>query len=130
MNNLRNKVQLIGFLGKDPDVRVLESGTISRFSIATNETYRNASGEKVTSTTWHSVVAWNKLAELSEKLLKKGTEVVIEGKLVNRNYEDAQGVRKYITEILAYEMVLVGSRPDSKDEFLEEESELNFPVES
>ncbi len=82
MNKLKNRVQLIGFLGSDPELKSLESGnTLAKFSSATNETYLNAQGEKVTNTTWHSLVVWNKLAELCGKVLKKGSEVVVEGSL-------------------------------------------------
>src|SRR5688572_5702545 len=98
MNRLRNSVQLIGHCGKQPEVRILESGnTLARFSVATNETYLNSQGEKVTNTTWHSIVAWGKVAELCERLLKKGTEVVLDGKLVSRTYDTEDGTRKYIT---------------------------------
>ncbi len=123
--NLRNKVQLIGHVGKQPEVRVLESGnTLAKFNVATNETYLNNQGEKVTNTTWHSMVAWGKLAELCDKLLKKGTEVVIEGKLINQTYDNEEGVRKYITEIQVNEFVLVGSKAQAEPE---EENVLVFP---
>jgi single-strand DNA-binding protein len=83
MNALRNKVQLIGNLGATPEIKTLDSGKkMARFSIATNENYRNAKGEKVTETQWHNVVAWGKVADIAEKYLTKGKEVVIEGKLI------------------------------------------------
>jgi len=111
MNALRNKVQLIGNLGQDPDVKSIESGRkVANLSIATNETYKNAKGEKVTETQWHNVVAWGKTAEIIEKYLKKGSEVAVEGRLVNRNYLDKQGVKKYITEVLVNEILLLGSK--------------------
>lgn len=111
MNSLRNKVQLIGNLGSDPEVVNLESGKkIAKFSIATNESYKNAQGEKVQDTQWHNVIAWNKTAEIVEKFLEKGNEVAIEGKLVNRNYEDKDGVKRYVTEIIANELVMLGKK--------------------
>ena len=80
MNSLRNKVQLIGNLGNDPEIIMLENGTkLAKFSIATNESYKNAKGEKVTDTQWHNIVAWGKLAEITEGFLSKGKEVMIEG---------------------------------------------------
>ena len=92
MNSLRNKVQLIGNLGNDPEIITLENGTKwAKFSIATNETYKNAKGEKVTDTQWHNIVAWGKLAEIAEEFLSKGKEIMVEGKLVYRSYETNEG---------------------------------------
>ncbi|MBS3992827.1 MAG: single-stranded DNA-binding protein [Bacteroidetes bacterium] len=111
MSNLRNKVQLIGHLGNDPEIINLESGKkIAKFSIATNESYKNEKGEKVEDTQWHNVVAWNKTAEIAEKYLKKGKEIVIEGKLSSRSYEDKEGVKRYVTEIVVQEMLMLGSK--------------------
>ncbi len=108
MNAVKNKVQLIGNLGQDPDVKTIgEDKKVAHISVATNENYRNAKGEKVTETQWHNVVAWGKLADIAEKYLVKGTEVVIEGKLINRNYTDKQGVKKYVTEIQANELLIL-----------------------
>ncbi len=108
MNAVKNKVQLIGNLGQDPDVKTIgDDKKVAHISVATNENYQNAKGEKVTETQWHSVVAWGKLADIVEKYLVKGTEVVIEGKLINRNYTDKQGVKKYITEIQANEILIL-----------------------
>ena len=87
MNTLRNKVQLIGNLGNDPEIITLESGKkLAKFSIATNESYKNATGEKVTDTQWHNIIAWNKTAEIIEKYVTKGNEIAIEGKLTSRSY--------------------------------------------
>lgn len=109
MYALKNKVQLIGNLGNAPEVKTLESGKkMARFSVATNENYRNAKGEKVTETQWHNLVAWGKVAEIVEKFLTKGKEVAIEGKLVNRSYNDKEGNKKYITEIQVNELLLLG----------------------
>lgn len=114
MNALKNKVQLIGNLGNAPEVKNTESGKkFAKFSMATNETYRNAKGEKITETQWHNLVAWGTVADLVEKYLTKGTEVAIEGKLVNRNYLDKEGNKKYITEILVNELLLLGNKPSA-----------------
>ena len=111
MNALRNKVQLIGNLGMDPEVKALDSGKkLVKVSIATNETYKNAKGEKVTETQWHNLVAWGKTAEIAEKFLKKGSEVAVEGKLINRNYTDKEGIKRYVTEIEVSEFLMLGSK--------------------
>lgn len=110
MYALRNKVQLIGHVGQKPQTRNLEGDKkLVRFSVATNETYRNAQGVKVTETQWHNLVAFGKVAEIAEKYLDKGSEVALEGKLVNRNYTDKEGVKKYVTEIQVSELLLLGS---------------------
>jgi single-strand DNA-binding protein len=109
MNALRNKVLLIGNLGQDPEIMVLESGSkMARFSVATNETYRNGKGEKVTDTQWHQVVAWGKTADIVESYLVKGREVALEGKLIHRSYDTAEGERKYTTEVRCNELLLLG----------------------
>ena len=114
MYALKNKVQLIGNLGNAPEIKSIESGKkVARFSIATNENYRNAKGEKITETTWHNLVAWGKVAELAEKFLQKGTEVVIEGKLINRSYTDKDGIKKYISEVQVNELLLLNSKPQA-----------------
>ena len=111
MYALKNKVQLIGNLGNAPEIKSIESGKkMARFSVATNENYRNAKGEKVTETIWHNLVAWGKVAELAEKFLQKGTEVVIEGKLINRSYTDKDGLKKYISEVQVNELLLLNSK--------------------
>ena len=111
MYALKNKVQLIGNLGNAPEVKTLESGKkMARFSVATNENYRNAKGEKVTETQWHNLVAWGKVAEIVEKFLTKGKEVAIEGKLINRSYNDKEGIKKYITEVQVTELLLLGAK--------------------
>jgi len=111
MNALRNKVQLSGNVGNAPEIKTLENGKkMARFSVATNEIYRNAKGEKVTETQWHNLVAWGKLAELTEKYFTKGKEVAIEGKLINRSYNDKDGNKKYISEIQVNEILLIGAK--------------------
>lgn len=111
MYALRNKVQLIGNLGNAPEIRNTESGKkLARFSVATNESYRNAQGEKITETQWHNLVAWGKVAEIVEKYLNKGSEVVIEGKLINRSYTDKEGNKKYVTEVEVSELLMLGGK--------------------
>jgi single-strand DNA-binding protein len=111
MNALKNKVQLIGNLGQDPEVVNLDSGSkLAKFSIATNETYRNTKGEKVTDTQWHNVVVWGKLAEVVENFLQKGSEVAVEGKLIHRSYETKEGEKRYISEIKCNELLMLGKQ--------------------
>jgi single-strand DNA-binding protein len=111
MSTLRNKVQLIGNLGNNPEIITLESGKkVAKFSIATNENYKNAQGEKVTDTQWHNVVAWNKTAEIIEKYLEKGNEVAVEGKLTSRAYETKEGDKRYITEVVCNEVLMLGGK--------------------
>ena len=111
MNTLRNKVQLIGNLGNDPEIVNLESGkTLAKFSIATNESYKNANGEKVTDTQWHNIVAWGKTAQIVEKYVGKGKEVAIEGKLTSRSWEDKDGIKRYVTEIVCSELLMLGNK--------------------
>lgn len=111
MNALKNRVQLIGNLGNNPEIITLESGKkLAKFAIATNETYKNARGEKITDTQWHNVVAWNKTAEIIEKYLEKGKEVMIEGKLTSRSFEDKDGNKRYITEVVCNELLMLGNK--------------------
>jgi single-strand DNA-binding protein len=111
MNALKNRVQLIGHLGNDPEIKTFDGKkTMARFSVATNETYKKESGEKVTETQWHNVVAWNGTAKIVEKLLKKGAEVALEGKLTTRSWEDKEGNKRYITEVVATELLLLKSK--------------------
>lgn len=107
MKNLRNSVQLIGRLGKDPEVKKFGERKKASFSIATTDSYKNAKGEKVEETQWHNVVVWGSLVSVVEKYLKKGREVCVEGKLVHREYESG-GAKKYITEINVNDLVLFG----------------------
>jgi len=110
MNTLRNRVQLIGNLGNDPEIKNFDGNkTLAKFSMATSEYYKKENGEKVTETQWHNVVAWNGTAKIVEKLLKKGNEVAIEGKLVTRSWDDKDGNKKYITEVVANEILLLKS---------------------
>ena len=107
MNTLRNKVQLIGNLGNDPEIITLESGKkLAKFSLATNENYKDANGEKQTKTDWHNIVAWNKTADIIEKYVTKGKEIAIDGKLTNRSYETKEGEKRYITEVVVNELLM------------------------
>lgn len=108
-----NKVILIGNLGKDPEVRHLESGVmVANFPLATTESYRDRNtGEKRQVTEWHNVVLWRGLAEISEKYLKKGNQVYIEGKLRTRSWQDQEGNTRYTTEVIADNMTMLGGRP-------------------
>src|SRR6187551_3464398 len=111
MYALKNKVQLIGNLGNAPEIKTFENGKkVANFRMATSETYRNAKGEKIEETQWHNLVAWGKIAEIVEKYLSKGKEVAIEGKLINRSYDDKQGNKKYVTEIQVNELLLLGAK--------------------
>ncbi len=107
MNTVKNRVQLIGNLGATPEVKSLENGNkVARFSVATSENYLNKKGEKITATQWHNVVAWGNLAGIAEKLLQKGNEVVIDGKLSSRSYTAKDGSKKYVTEVVASGLLL------------------------
>ena len=106
-----NKVILVGNLGKDPEVRYLDSGiAVANFSLATTENYKNKQGEKVSQTEWHNIVLWRGLAEVAEKWLKKGSSVYIEGKIRTNKWEDKEGNTRYNTEILADNMTMLGNR--------------------
>lgn len=106
-----NKVILVGNLGKDPEVRYLDSGVaVANFSLATTENYKNKQGEKVSQTEWHNIVLWRGLAEVAEKWLKKGSSVYIEGKIRTNKWEDKEGNTRYNTEILADNMTMLGNR--------------------
>jgi len=109
MNNLRNKVQLIGHIGQAPEIKKLENGNkLAKFSLATNESYKSKDGTRVDNTQWHNVTAWGNTAELIEKYVKKGQEIALEGKLQNRKYDDKNGVTHYVTDIIANEIQFLG----------------------
>ena len=111
MNTLRNKVQFIGNLGNDPEIIALDSGKkLAKFSLATNEYYKDADGQKQTKTEWHNLVAWNKTAELIENYVTKGKEIAIEGKLTTRTWDDKEGNKRYTTEVVVSEVVLFGKQ--------------------
>ena len=105
---MKNKVQLIGHLGANPEIKTLDGGKkLARINIATSETYTNLKGEKVTETQWHNVVAWGKTAEIAEKYFTKGLHVMVDGKLVSRTYDDKDGNKKYVTEVQANELLIL-----------------------
>ncbi|MEO3403767.1 single-stranded DNA-binding protein [Mucilaginibacter sp. CAU 1740] len=111
MNSLRNSVRLVGNLGMDPEVKVYDTDKkMVRLSIATNESYKNDKGEKITDTQWHNLIFWGMQAKIAEDLLKKGDEVAIEGKLTNRSYTDKEGVKRYVSEVVVNEFLKVGAR--------------------
>lgn len=111
MYALKNKVQLIGNLGNNPEIKTIDGGKkMAKFNIATNESYRNANGEKITETQWHNLVAWGKLAEIIEKYITRGSEVAVEGKLTYRTYNDKEGNKKYFTEIQVNELLMLGEK--------------------
>ena len=111
-----NKVILVGNVGKDPETRYLEGGAaVSKFSMATSETYRNKDGERVTTTEWHNVVLWRGLAEVAEKYVKKGSLLFIEGRIKTRSYTDSDGNTKYITEIIGDNMQMLGKKSNDQD---------------
>jgi single-strand DNA-binding protein len=111
MNALRNKVQLIGRLGKDPELMSFDEGkTKCSFPVATNEVFRNSEGERVERTQWHDIVIWDALADVAGQYLKKGAEIAIEGRLCYRTYEDGEGNTRYVTEIVASEMLMLDRR--------------------
>jgi single-strand DNA-binding protein len=102
---IKNHVQLVGRLGANPEVKVLENGNkLARFSIAVTETYTTKAGEKVTDVQWHSIIAWGNLAGIAERILQKGTQVTIDGKLFNRSYTNKEGIKRTLTEIVANEL--------------------------
>lgn len=113
MTSLKNSVHLIGRLGNEPEIRSFESGKkMATFSLATNETYYNNKGEKVEDTQWHNIVVWGKKSNVVEKYLKKGSEIALEGKLINRSYEK-DGVKKFISEISLNELLMIDKKSDN-----------------
>ncbi len=111
MSSIKNHVQLIGNVGQDPTVTNLENGKkVARFSLATNENYKNGKGEKQTDTNWHTVVAWGKVADIIEKFVDKGKEIGIVGKLKTRTYTMDDGNQRYVTEVVADEILLMGNK--------------------
>lgn len=115
MYTIKNNVQLIGNLGSAPEVKTTENGKKwARFNVATDETYTTALGDKVKETQWHHLVAWGKTADFVEKYLNKGTGVIIMGKLVHRDYNDKEGKKRYVTEVEANEVLLMGAKDKEK----------------
>jgi len=117
MSNLRNSVRLMGFLGNDPEVKSIgEKKKVARVSIATNDSYKNDKGEKIEETQWHNLVLWDRLANLAESYLHKGSEVSIEGKLSSRSYTDKEGTKRYITEVVVHDVQMLGKKGTTADE--------------
>lgn len=112
MNQVRNSVRLIGHLGQDPEFKEVGKSKLVKFSLATKESYKNDKGEKVDETQWHNLIAWGKQAEIADKYLKKGSEIAVEGKLTNRSYEDKDGNRRYVHEIVVRDFSFVGKKAD------------------
>ena len=111
MNTLKNSVRLVGNLGMDPEVKSFDNNRkLAKISIATNESYKNDKGERITDTQWHSLVLWNAQAKLAEEYLRKGDEVAIEGKLSSRSYVDKDGNRRYMTEVVVNEFMKIGQK--------------------
>ena len=109
MNAMKNKVQLIGHAGQEPEIKTFGEGKkVANLTIATNDSYKNEKGEKVEQTEWHKVTAWGKTAEIIEKYVTKGKEIAIEGKLTHRSYDDKDGNKRYITEVVANDILLLG----------------------
>lgn len=112
-----NKVQLIGRLGKDPEMRYTPAGyVVATFSIATNESYKDKDGKTTTTTDWHNIVAWEKPAEICGQYLHKGSLAYIEGKIKTRSYDDKSGGKRYITEIIANTIEMLGDKKESTEQ--------------
>jgi single-strand DNA-binding protein len=106
---MKNSVQLIGHVGQEPEIKNLEGGKkLANISVATNEVYYHDNGDKLEQTQWHRVTAWGKTAEIIERFVTKGKEIAIEGKLIHRSYEDKNGEKRFITEVFANEILLIG----------------------
>lgn len=110
MNSLKNKVILVGRLGQNPETKTIEGNKkVTHFTLATDDSYRNTDGQKISEATWHNITAWNGLADVADRFLKKGVQVAVEGRIVYRSYEDKKGVTKNLTEIVLNDLVLLGS---------------------
>jgi len=124
-----NKVQLFGNVGKDPESKQINGKTITKFSLATNKSYTNSSGEKITETQWHNIVLWGKIAETASKYVKKGNSLIIEGEINYRSYENKDGQTVYVTEIIGHAMHFVGSKPTEEPKtgkhYVESKSDIN-----
>ncbi|MCS6823725.1 MAG: single-stranded DNA-binding protein [Cytophagaceae bacterium] len=120
-----NKVILLGHLGKDPEIRTLDSGKkVAKFTMATTETYKNKNGERVDKTEWHNIVFWGPVVDVIEKYLNKGRQVYVEGKITTRSYDDKDGVKKYITEIEGQQLTLLGGKSTSGADYMDSKDEI------
>lgn len=108
LHAMKNRVQLIGHVGQDPEVKTVNNKKVATLTIATNDFYFNEKGDKVEQTEWHRITAWGKTAEIIEKYVTKGKEIAVEGKLTHRSYDDKDGNKRYVTEILVLELLLLG----------------------
>ncbi len=127
MYTLKNNVQLIGHLGQDPEIKETSKGKkYAKFSLATSETYKNQSGEKVTDTQWHNIIFWGKTAEIAEQYLHKGSQCAVQGKLVHSAYDDQDGNKKYYTQIEGRELLLLGKREQTASLLEDKEEALPF----
>ena len=114
LNALKNNIQLIGFLGKEVELKDLENGNkVAKVTIATNDFYTNQNGDKVEETQWHNLVAWGKTADWMQQMLSKGSEVLVQGKLVHRNFETKNGETRYVTEILVRDFMKLNRKSDN-----------------
>lgn len=119
-----NKVILVGNVGKDPEIRYLDENTpVCKFPLATSEVYKNRNGEKVEQTEWHNIVLWRGLAQVAEKYVKKGAQLFIEGRIKTRSYDDKDGVKRYVTEIVGDTMQMLGRKQDDRDGMGESQSQ-------
>jgi len=114
MNNVKNSVRLIGRLGSDPELREVGKSKLTKLPLATSDSYKNDKGEKVQETQWHNLVFWGKKAEVAAEYLNKGKEIAVEGKLSTRSYDDKDGNRKYITEIIVNDFSFLGKKEEAK----------------
>lgn len=126
-----NRVYLIGNVGRDPEVRYLESGTaVSKFSLATSETYKNRNGEKITNTEWHNIVLWRGLAEMSEKYITKGMQIFVEGKITTRTWDDKEGNKRYTTEIIGDNVQMLNRKNEHPNEYNEVKTKVTDVTET
>ncbi|MFN4233374.1 MAG: single-stranded DNA-binding protein [Bacteroidia bacterium] len=124
-----NKVILVGNLGKDPEVKYLEGGiAIAKFPLATTEQIKDKNGQRQDQTEWHNIVLWRGLAEIAEKYLRKGQTIYLEGKIRSRSYDDKDGNKRYITEIVGENMQMLGKRPESNDNSNAQSTPSSSPV--
>ncbi len=114
MSKLKNKVQLIGFVGRDPEIRQLNNSVMARFSVATNDYYTTKSGTRIEETNWHNIVLWGKQAEYANNTIRKGVEVAIEGRLVSRSYENKNGYKVFVTEISVSEVYVISKKESTR----------------
>lgn len=126
-----NKVILVGNVGKDPEVRHLDSGVaVANFPLATSESYTAKNGERVTTTEWHNIVLWRGLADVAEKYVTKGRQLYIEGRIRTRSYDDKEGNKRYITEIYGDNMTMLGTKSDNQGSSSQQENQSNSKASS